>query len=402
MTDNTKKLLRIEELRLVVYQDFYDKEDNFVIKVGKFWRGASCTECKQWSGKRYERGKYRKVSHHPDVLGRKVYLLIRKDRYFCQGCNKTFTEQYWFLPARMRMTLLACDEVLKQLRKRSFNFVEEEYGISYRTAVQLLKKQDNLSYNWSRTEGKPLSIGLDKHSFSGREKVTTVTNLTDKEVVTVIPNERKQDIKKALGSFPEEIRKQIKEVCIDMDSKLKRAVEETLSAQVVVDHFHLIQDANRRIDEARRLEQEMKRVKITKRIWEMNEEKLDEEGLKRLEKLKKRHPIIAEFHWFKEGLRNIYRLEDKTRAREQLSSLIRIMEKSEQVEINLWARTLFRWKEEILAYFDNKTTNSYTEGVHTKMKLVKRVSYGFKNVEVYIKKVLLAFLPFSLLLSYPS
>ncbi len=38
-------------------------------------------------------------------------------------------------------------------------------------------------------------------------------------------------------------------------------------------------------------------------------------------------------------------------------------------------------------------TNAYTEEAHAKMKLIKMMSYGHRKVEVYIKKVLLAFLP---------
>jgi transposase len=73
------------------------------------------------------------------------------------------------------------------------------------------------------------------------------------------------------------------------------------------------------------------------------------------------------------------------------------MEHSEDAAINDWGRTLRRWQEYILNYFDHYTTNAYTEGVHTKMKLMKRMSYGFKNVDIYIKKMLLSFVPITLI-----
>jgi len=38
-------------------------------------------------------------------------------------------------------------------------------------------------------------------------------------------------------------------------------------------------------------------------------------------------------------------------------------------------------------------TNGFTEGCHTKVKLLKRISYGFRNVEVHRRKMLLGFLP---------
>ncbi len=57
----------------------------------------------------------------------------------------------------------------------------------------------------------------------------------------------------------------VKEVCIDMKPSLKRLAEGLFpSAKVVVDPFHVVADANRRVDEARRIEQEIisRRVRI--------------------------------------------------------------------------------------------------------------------------------------------
>jgi hypothetical protein len=35
------------------------------------------------------------------------------------------------------------------------------------------------------------------------------------------------------------------------------------------------------------------------------------------------------------------------------------------------------------------TTNGFTEWCHTKIKMLKRISYGLKNVDVYWRKMLL-------------
>ncbi|MGO0121623.1 transposase [Desulfothermobacter acidiphilus] len=53
----------------------------------------------------------------------------------------------------------------------------------------------------------------------------------------------------------------------------------------------------------------------------------------------------------------------------------------------------------MLAYHNWRVTNGYTEGVHTKIKLPKRISYGFRNRGVYVRKTLLAFLPLAWLIS---
>jgi len=42
-------------------------------------------------------------------------------------------------------------------------------------------------------------------------------------------------------------------------------------------------------------------------------------------------------------------------------------------------KTIKNWLEPIISYFDNRTTNGVVEGINNKLKLIKRVAYGFRN-----------------------
>jgi transposase len=53
--------------------------------------------------------------------------------------------------------------------------------------------------------------------------------------------------------------------------------------------------------------------------------------------------------------------------------------------------TLHTWEKEILTLIKTQITNGYTEGIHTKIKLFKRMSYGISNTTTYIKRMILAF-----------
>jgi len=48
------------------------------------------------------------------------------------------------------------------------------------------------------------------------------------------------------------------------------------------------------------------------------------------------------------------------------------------------------WEKEILTLIETRITNGYTEGIHTKIKLLKRMSYGISNPTTYIKRMILA------------
>jgi len=62
-------------------------------------------------------------------------------------------------------------------------------------------------------------------------------------------------------------------------------------------------------------------------------------------------------------------------------------------DLTRWDNTLKQWREPILNHFGNGTTNGFTEGCNAKIKMLKRVSYGLRNVEAYWRKMPLGFAP---------
>ena len=48
------------------------------------------------------------------------------------------------------------------------------------------------------------------------------------------------------------------------------------------------------------------------------------------------------------------------------------------------------WRSELLAYFDEPTTNGYAEGVTNKIKVIKRRAYGLPTFNGFRQRVLVA------------
>ncbi|MBC7362338.1 MAG: transposase [Candidatus Aminicenantes bacterium] len=57
-----------------------------------------------------------------------------------------------------------------------------------------------------------------------------------------------------------------------------------------------------------------------------------------------------------------------------MSLVVRCQEVSDDAVMNDWGRMLRKWQRYILSYFNHRTTNAYTEGVHTEIKLIKKMS----------------------------
>jgi len=103
------------------------------------------------------------------------------------------------------------------------------------------------------------------------------------------------------------------------------------------------------------------------------------------------------FYVTKERLREMYRAKTKEEASKQLRLIISTLESTDDGELISWGRTLSRWDEYILNYWNNKSTNGFMEGIHNKMKLIKRISFGFRNKQVFIQKIMLSVLVASLI-----
>ena len=141
---------------------------------------------------------------------------------------------------------------------------------------------------------------------------------------------------------------------------------------IVVDPFHVIADANRRMDEARRIEQDVnfkRRIKIPKKIFLVGRERLSEEAKQKVDKLLDKYPGLRGFYRAKEKIRELYRRETREEAAMLLDLIILNLKSEDDGELVRWGNTLKRWREPILNHFNNGTTNGFTEGCNTKMAL---------------------------------
>ncbi|MFC1972442.1 transposase [Chloroflexota bacterium] len=152
------------------------------------------------------------------------------------------------------------------------------------------------------------------------------------------------------------------------------------SARVVVDPFHVIADYNKRMDEARRIEQDVyrrRKVQIPKKIFLVGREKLTEERRQRVDTLLEKYPGLKGFYWAKEKIRALYRQQSREEAAKVLNNAIFNLKSADDAEMVRWGNTLKRWREPILNHFDNRTTNGFTEGCHIRVTIHRKVTQQY-------------------------
>jgi len=246
-----------------------------------------------------------------------------------------------------------------------------------------------------------IHLGVDSHSLKKKSSARTVMELRTSRVLTVLLSEKKAPWDAFLQGIPGEIKERITEVCMDMEAGDAASVRDILGShvKVVADHFHVIQMANRTLDEVRRVLQDPQHP-IPKKLWMKNKEHLIRDEVKKISDYSDRYPELFRLWVLKEDLRQVYEVHSRKIAAYRLRKVIEGYKTCRSGYARAFAKTLERWREEILNFFERRTTNAAIEGMHRKFKLIQRISYGFKTMECYLAKIILACVPLYLLIHH--
>ncbi|CAD5963435.1 Transposase [Planktothrix tepida] len=199
----------------------------------------------------------------------------------------------------------------------------------------------------------------------------------------------------------ETILKEMEAVSIDLWVPYKSVVEELMpNAQVVADRFHVMKQVNEELDYRRKTEKkqaekiknktererQISGIKESKYPLLKKKEDLNETEKSKLSVLKEVMPELMDMYDRKEKFRDIF--ESQITGDEAFWQLVEWTESSYK-DFPKSCQTIKRWIAEILAYFDNRTTQGAVEGINQKIKLIKRRAYGLNNFANFRRRVLL-------------
>ena len=102
------------------------------------------------------------------------------------------------------------------------------------------------------------------------------------------------------------------------------------------------------------------------------------------------YPVLKAMYHAKQKLNRLLlrkTMNQKT-ARRQLPKLLKLLEQLKASPLHSLTKTLTSWLEAIVGMWRFSKTNGITEGFHTKMEMMTRRAYGFRNFENYRLRVL--------------
>lgn len=402
MKKYTNKLFNLQGL-LSGEIEFNDKSKQIIIQVRSPRKYAKCPYCNK-STKRVHQSSHRKIKH--GILDYRVVILnLFVRRFKCCHCKKVFTEQFPGIDRR-RTTPNFRLQLLDWLQRNSFRYIGKKFSIAPSTLVRyLLEMNGDIKIDWANVN--VTKLGIDEHSFRGKRMIITVTDLSNKKLLAILKGDSQFMLKQFIDGIPSKYRDKIDEVCTDLRSSFVPVINKCFPCVThTADRFHVEVLARRALDDIRAAVQDEgvgRKMNMKKILW-ANNDTLDEYELKRLDLIFKKYqkyPILKQAYIIKEKVIHMYRACSEEEAEKRFKHIMMLLETPEYSRyLTTLKGTMKKWKIPILNYFKNKTTNGFTEGCHTKIKMIKRVSFGFRNINNYIAKVTLAFLPLIWMINY--
>jgi transposase len=369
--------------------------------------------CCRWCGRSSLTVKDRPVVRVRDlsIAGRVTFLRWRKRRYWCEACERTFTETHLALPARQRVSARFRAHLFERCRGGGAHaeVARDERTSRYQVHRAFTVAGDELVAR--RENGPPRRLSVDEaHHRRGRELATVVSDLDRRRVIEVLPGCQRKVIERWLSGLSADVKAGIEVVSIDPSDAYRHAIWAALpDARIVCDRFHLVRGANTALDSVRRERQrdaKAQRPKGTRRSgqyvrWRPElyqarhrllkaSERLTSLQRHRLCDLFARDPIIAEAWGLKEAFRNIYRAASRADAQQRLDTFYLAVDRAGLPAFDAFAKGIRSWQQELLAYFEEPTTNGYAEGVINKVKVIKRRAYGLPTFTGFRKRVVIA------------
>lgn len=257
--------------------------------------------------------------------------------------------------------------------------------------------------------------------MSNGDLYTIVSNRASRgrqgSIVAIVSGVRSEDVIRALERIPEDIRRVVKDVTMDMSNSMNKIVRTCFPQAIrVIDRFHVQKLACDAVQEMRikhrwdAIQQEadaMEEAKWEKKsylpiVFENGDtkkqllarsryllfksaEKWTERQKSRARILFAQYPDLNEAYWLTHSLRMIFSHNTiKDAARLSLARWYDKVDNSGFKSFNVIASTIYEHYDEILNFFVNRTTNAFAESFNAKIKNFRAQLRGITDIKFFL------------------
>lgn len=240
------------------------------------------------------------------------------------------------------------------------------------------------------------AIGLDEKSFrSGHRYITTMNDIAGGRVLDVVEDRTTAATETLLESLTATQREGVKAITMDMWKPFQIAVEKHVAkADIVHDRFHISKYLNNAVDAVRRHESRClikdgnKCLVGSKFVWLRNPENMTTRQKRQFDKLQNMELNTGIAWSIKNIFRSFWNSTSELTAREFFDSWCEIVDLSELTPIIKVKNLLVRHIDNIMNYFKHRVSNAVSEGLNSKIQMIKAAARGFHSFISYRVRIL--------------
>ena len=336
---------------------------------------------------------YRRIRHE-SFGSRRVYLYLRTRKFLCKSCGRYFNERFPGILSYRRSTEAFRREVFfKHHDGICQKVLAERLGIGQATIERWYHSLLELKLTRSQNDPCPRLLGIDEHFFTRKQGyATTLCDLAHHKIYDVFLGRSEKALEPAFEKL--HLKRKVRIVVMDLSETYRSICRKYFpNAQIVADRFHVIRIVNHHF---LKLWQSIDPVRRKNRgllsLMRRRQDRLAPDQKLKLQNYFSRLPALEALWIFKHNLCDLLSFKHITHA--QAPKLVPLFIQAVQQlldspfePLKTLGKTLQAWDNEIVRMWRFTRSNGITEGFHTKMELINRRAYGFRNFQNYRLRV---------------
>ena len=334
-----------------------------------------------------------------DLLDQRVLLQLPVRRVDCLNCGRVSERIDWLAPAsRLTQRLRVWLEGLLQLLPISH--VSRLTGLHWHTLKTLDKCRLEAEVG-AFEPGDVRRLVMDEFALHKGHRYATVIMDAERTRVLWVGHGNSREAIRPFFELLGEHCQQIEAVAMDMNTAFDLEVRQHCpQAEVVYDLFHVVARYGRdvidriRVDQANLLRENKparKEVKQSRWLLLRNRENLKDGQAVQLQELLAANQPLATVYVLKDALKDIWYAPSVREGWRRWRTWLRHARDSGLAPLQRFARNLRKYARGILASAQFHMNTSVLEGVNNRIKVIKRMAYGFRDSAYFFLKIKAAF-----------
>lgn len=335
------------------------------------------------------------------ILDARTWLWVPRRRVSCPRCGPKLERLSW-LGRYSRVTKRLAESVARLCAVLSIKQVAAFFGLGW-DAVKAIDRR-HLEERLGPVDLTDVTvIAMDEFAIQkGHRYATVIVDPIVKRVLWVGRGRGRKDIRPFFRLLGKAGRKRLQAVVMDMNGAYETEVRHQCpEAEIVFDLFHVVAKYGRevidrvRVDEANRLKGDTKARKVIKSsrwllLRNRDAIKKDEDRIRLDELLAANHALMTAYV-LKDDLKSLWTHRNEADARAAWNSWFSRAIESGIEALIAFARKLETYLSGIIAHCRWPLHTSLLEGINNKIKVIKRMAYGFRDDQYFFLKIRAAF-----------